>query len=98
MSVFVLSPGDRPQPPGPVSDLHPPNAAEPGQRGQPGQGDGAEGPPEAQTQALPAATHQHLRFRGQPADPPNGGERGGGAPRGGAQGSGGGGGERHWRH
>lgn len=73
-SVFVFSPSDCSQPSGSVSDLHTPHAQKLGQRGQSGEGHGAKSPAEAQTQALPAAAHQHLRFCGQPADPPNGGE------------------------
>lgn len=97
-SLFVLSTSDCPQPSGSVSDLHPPHPPKPGQWGQSREGDGAKSSPEAQAQALQTATHQHLRVCRQPADPPNGGERGGGAPRGGTQGSGGRGGKRHWRH
>lgn len=98
-SHFVLSSGDCPQPSGSVSDLHTPHPQKSYQRRQSGEGDGAKSSPEAQTQTLQTATHQHLRFCRQPADPPNGGERGGGAPRGSAHRSGGGGGgKRHWRH
>lgn len=97
-SLFVLSPSDCPQPSGSLPDLHTPHSPKPGQRGQPGQGDDAESPPEAQTQALSQATHQHLRFCRQPADPADGGERRGGAHRGRTQRGGGRGGQRHWRH
>lgn len=100
-SFFVLSSGDRAQPPGPFPHLHSPHSQEPDEPGQPGEGDGAEGSPEAQTQALQAAPHQHVRFRGQPTHPADGGQRRGGAHQGRTQGGGGGGGrggKGHWQH